>query len=379
MQMRKKPGAAVRAAALLLALLLIGAVIFAFVMGKAEERRLREDIRVFEPFDLTASYSYIEPILLSEGFAASFHEKVRYCFAMDRASRSYIVAVRAKDTGAYQALYDFTYGNSDTPPSGIILKGMPVKLSEEIVFYAMNAYGSIFGEQIADRDAFRTLFGTQYLDTTQKPAADQTPLLILGLLLILTGAAYAFLYARAGGYRTRRKAAKTQYSDQAAEISFRSRLPMGVLGAVLGAALGAVVWIVIGRIGFIAGLAGYPILLFAVAGYRLYGGVTDRKGQILSVVIALLMIPCANFTLYALEYESYHLTGNDRVGNLIRAFRELPGFLTYTDRWDAFIKDLLVGYALAVWSGLRIFLSGWKRKNSGGAFRKAAGRRSKGE
>jgi hypothetical protein len=83
--------------------------------------------------------------------------------------------------------------------------------------------------------------------------------------------------------------------------------------------------------------------------------------------------------LYALEYERYHLTGNDRVGNLIRAFRELPGFLTYTDRWDAFIKDLLVGYALAVWSGLRIFLSGWKRKNSGGAFRKAAGRRSKGE
>jgi hypothetical protein len=258
--------------ALLLALLLIGAGIFAFVMGKAEELRLREDIRVFEPFDLTASYSYIEPILLSEGFAASFHEEVRYCFAMDRASRSYIVAVRAKDTGAYQALYDFTYGNSDTPPSGIILKGMPVKLSEEIVFYAMNAYGSIFGEQIADRDAFRTLFGTQYLDTTQKPAADQTPLLILGLLLILTGAAYAFLYARAGGYRTRREAAKTQYSDQAAEISFRSRLPMGVLGAVLGAALGAVVWIVIGRIGFIAGLAGYPILLFAVADTACTGG-----------------------------------------------------------------------------------------------------------
>jgi hypothetical protein len=81
-----------------------------------------------------------------------------------------------------------------------------------------------------------------------------------------------------------------------------SNMVLGIFGAVLGAAIGGIAWIVIGEFGFIAGLAGYLMMLFAIIGYRKMSGFLDKKGQIISLVIALVMIFLANHSLYAIEY-----------------------------------------------------------------------------
>ena len=41
----------------------------------------------------------------------------------------------------------------------------------------------------------------------------------------------------------------------------RENILLGVFGAVLGVLLGSVLWVFLGRIGFIAGIAGYAIVL----------------------------------------------------------------------------------------------------------------------
>lgn len=44
----------------------------------------------------------------------------------------------------------------------------------------------------------------------------------------------------------------------------KSNLLMGILGAIIGAALGSVIWIVIGKTGFIAGIAGFVMVVFSM-------------------------------------------------------------------------------------------------------------------
>ncbi|MDF2539383.1 MAG: hypothetical protein K0S76_2404 [Herbinix sp.] len=133
----------------------------------------------------------------------------------------------------------------------------------------------------------------------------------------------------------------------------KSNLFLGILGAVLGAALGGVIWIVLGKIGIIAGLAGYAMMLFSIRGYRMFSGFLDKKGHVISLIIAFLMIYVANYTLYAIEYCKYYY-GSYSSANLINSFMQLPDFLSMGGIWSDFLRDLGIGYALSIWAGYRI-------------------------
>jgi len=133
----------------------------------------------------------------------------------------------------------------------------------------------------------------------------------------------------------------------------KSNILLGILGAIVGAVLGGVLWIVIGKVGFIAGLAGYLMMLFSIKGYQKLSGYLDKKGQIISLIIAFAMIFGANYLLYALNYcegfyESYS------VQNIIRSMKELPEFLALDEVKWSFYKDLGVGYLLSIWAGYRL-------------------------
>ena len=47
----------------------------------------------------------------------------------------------------------------------------------------------------------------------------------------------------------------------------KENLPLGLIGAVIGILLGSVLWVLIGQIGFIAGIAGYAIVFCGMKGY----------------------------------------------------------------------------------------------------------------
>ncbi len=142
----------------------------------------------------------------------------------------------------------------------------------------------------------------------------------------------------------------------------KSNMLLGILGAILGAALGGVIWIIIGKMGFIAGLAGFAMMIFAIMGYRMFSGNLDKKGQVISLLIAFVMIFVANYTLYALEYCKYYYSSNYNLVNISNAFKKIPEFLTYTESWVDFIKDLVIGYALSIWSGIGTIKSTFSRR-----------------
>lgn len=123
---------------------------------------------------------------------------------------------------------------------------------------------------------------------------------------------------------------------------------LGIIGAVIGAALGSVVWIIIGKIGFIAGIAGLIMVIAAMKGYSILAGTIDRKGRIISICIAMAMILAANYSSYAIEY----CIANDSLNpeGLIDAYKMLPALMTKANLWSSFAIDLILGYALSIWS-----------------------------
>lgn len=145
---------------------------------------------------------------------------------------------------------------------------------------------------------------------------------------------------------------ETNISPSEADTESQSNLPLGILGAIIGAALGGVLWIVIGKIGFIAGIAGFVMVMLAMKCYAIFAGSIDRRGQIISICIAFLMIFAANYTSYALDI----CEANDSVNieGLINAFKTLPGLMTAANLWGSFAIDLVVGYALSIWSSFRL-------------------------
>jgi len=138
-----------------------------------------------------------------------------------------------------------------------------------------------------------------------------------------------------------------------------SNLLLGIIGAIIGAGLGSVIWILIGKAGFIAGIAGFIMAFLAMKGYSLLAGSLDRKGLVASIFIVILMIFAANYTSYALEIcaanDTYTISG------LIDAYQRLPGLLTAANLWGSFGVDLAVGYLLSIFSCFRLIRNGFRR------------------
>lgn len=147
------------------------------------------------------------------------------------------------------------------------------------------------------------------------------------------------------------------------EGSIKSNVLFGIIGAILGATLGGVIWIIVGKLGFVAGLAGYAMMFFALKGYRKFSGFLDKKGQIISFIIAILMIFMANYTMYALEYCKYYFNGSYTINNLVTSYMKLPKAFTLMDTWGDFIIDLVVGYLLSIWASAGIIRTIFSRQN----------------
>jgi hypothetical protein len=130
---------------------------------------------------------------------------------------------------------------------------------------------------------------------------------------------------------------------------------LGFVGAFLGGAFGSVLWVFMGRMNLLAGIAGILITFFAVRGYCKFSGSLDRKGLLSCLFISIVMIYAANYMLYEVTLYRYYFSESYNMLNMFRSLKRLPE-LAATDYWSDFIKNLLVGYLL---SGC-IFVGIWK-------------------
>ena len=122
---------------------------------------------------------------------------------------------------------------------------------------------------------------------------------------------------------------------------------LGTVGAIGGALIGAALWVIIYQVGFIAGIAGFVTVLCAIKGFELLGKQKAGKlGTILCVLISLIIIFMANYFCYAIEV--YKAFGTDYYLTFGDSLALVPEILQDGEVMGAFLKDLLIGYALTI-------------------------------
>lgn len=417
-----------------------------------------------KPGDSAYKYSKLNVILLSNPFAFSGDNSLGYCIAVDNDYFPYIVALKTDSMDQYQELINYTYSYSTDIPPALVLKGMPIEMSDELNQLAIDGINVFYGDNIATATNIKEISGSLYLNTAKAPSGS----FLMSIICYVLGVAAIFLLAiliyvtskdkkrlrglmakysaqdlmniddelntpstlylnsenlyitsnyfisrkpeleiipikeitQINGYKDANTLRASQgvvvvtrdgadhkiallpaenkfnsIADQIVEnlkskvpdiqygietsfsatgtsggedpvIGTKNKLLLGVLGAIIGATLGGILWVFLGLLGYISGLAGLVMIFLAIGGYSLLSGNLDLKGKIISVTIAILMVFVANYTKYVFgicrSNNSWSFT------DIFDAFRSLPALLTATDYWGRFLADTALGYLLII-------------------------------
>ena len=142
--------------------------------------------------------------------------------------------------------------------------------------------------------------------------------------------------------------------EQVRKESVNSNLALGLIGAFLGAMAGSLGWILLNRLGFIAGIAGYFIAFLAFKGYEKLGKSLDKKGAITCLLVTVVTIYLANKLCWS--WDAYSAL-KDYGYSFGQCFGELGYILKQSDLMGSYILDLVIGLALTALSSFRAFAS----------------------
>lgn len=136
----------------------------------------------------------------------------------------------------------------------------------------------------------------------------------------------------------------------------------GIVGALLGSIPGILLWIILGQVGFIAGICGWLMIRGAIFGYTKLAGGIDRRGEVLSTIVALLMPIVSEYLGIAVSvYRSFHESDGVTVA---QALNSVPLYLGEPDVIQGVIFSLIIGYVLIAIGNIRI---NPKKKQTAGA------------
>lgn len=126
----------------------------------------------------------------------------------------------------------------------------------------------------------------------------------------------------------------------------KSNFIAGLVGAFLGSLIGCVLWVIIYRLGYIAGIAGAITAICAMKGYELLGKKLDVKGVISCVVIMILMIFFANKLAWSWEIYDVFTTEYGYEITFFDAFLSADEIIKASELTSSYYKDLIIGYGL---------------------------------
>ena len=130
----------------------------------------------------------------------------------------------------------------------------------------------------------------------------------------------------------------------------------GLVGAFLFSLAGAAVWVVLDRIGIMAGLSGLVGVVCALQGYRIFGGKLSKKGVVLSFIIALLVLVlawygCLAYDVLTAAREWYRNGEIDSVPSYWDCLRTAPIFFEDPVILRSYLGSLALGLLFAVLGG----------------------------
>lgn len=132
----------------------------------------------------------------------------------------------------------------------------------------------------------------------------------------------------------------------------------GIIGALVGSILGVVLWVVIYHMGYIASIAGLAIIFCALKGYEILGRSLDKKGVVISSVIALVMVFVANHMAWT--YEFYVELKDWLDMTFVEMFKIMPDLIKEADAVKEYLSDLGFGYVLTLIGGVSTIINKFK-------------------
>ncbi|MEY8428374.1 hypothetical protein AALA00_11785 [Lachnospiraceae bacterium 46-15] len=131
------------------------------------------------------------------------------------------------------------------------------------------------------------------------------------------------------------------YAGQVQERSVN--MVTGTVGAFVGVLIGVVLWILVYQMGFIAGIAGFVMMICAFKGFELLGGRVNMAGAVICVVLVLVAVYFAHNIAIAIsvmqELETSFSSAYQSLSTLRDEFEEFN---------SAYLHDLLLGYVLTL-------------------------------
>lgn len=384
--------------------------LFFYLDASQESRASQAKETPFNPLERAGgfqdSYKTMDIVGLSYDFAVDFKETYHYYFAFDAQGYPVIVRMKGDLTPEYQALVDFLFGDESMEmPEPVHLRGVAGVIEEDIQELAIEGMNEMYQEDFLDEDNFQDYLGISLLDTTQKPMGHGDfsvayTFLGLGLAFLLIGVFLLVLNVKnrkaAVEAEEREKQLISRMSTYVSDApsmeeqrdlqtmidqnpalnqgpynqeenlegilvqqkeSKESNMFLGILGAIGGSLIGVALWLVISLVGFIAGIAGFVMLKFALLGYQKLSGRLDRKGAFISLFVAAFMVFGANvldFVIAICKAYFQFEASFDTVRFVVMNFSSL---MTEHDMWNGFVLNLVIGYGLSIWSSFSLIRS----------------------
>lgn len=127
----------------------------------------------------------------------------------------------------------------------------------------------------------------------------------------------------------------------------------GAVGAFLFALAGGIVWFVLYLLGFLAALSGIVGVVCAIKGYEIFAHKESKKGVIISVVMAAVVLVIAWYFTLAYDiceaYKEWYAEGVvDFTLNFAEALRVAPEFLKEPEIGRGYLIDLGLGLLFCV-------------------------------
>lgn len=386
---------------------------FFFLDAAAQAIKAQKNEQWFDPWEKGTqkqnSYKCWNMTGLSEEFAVDFKETYHYYFAFDSSWNPVIVKMKGDLEESYQPYVDAVYVEGMEFPAPLMLRGVAAPVEDEIREFAVEGLNALFDGQVISEDTFEELMGVSFLDTTRKPMGNGD--FSVGAGFGMFGAVFGIVgiicltinikrrknigLAQQRETESMRQAAAWQntayedgrywdsgepegeargqrlneygYTGSASEgyvnssgvklVPVRkSNMFLGILGAVGGSLLGVGLWLLISFTGFIAGFAGFVMLKCALKGYEKFSGRLDKKGAVISLVIAAFMVFFANQLEYVIALCRAFMEWDASLDTIRYVIVNFEKLMTETKSWGGFYMNLVIGYGLSIWSSYKVIL-----------------------
>lgn len=124
----------------------------------------------------------------------------------------------------------------------------------------------------------------------------------------------------------------------------------GILLGLVFSLGGVILWILIGMINFIAGIAGYAIAYLMYLGYKKAGGKLNKTAAVIIISFSLIMVVVATFLSVSVSLSSYYSV------SMMDVMIELPSILAESsEAMLEFLKELGIGFLLTLAASYQLF------------------------